>query len=50
MKKPVYKNFQELIDKNQSVFHLFRKSQYQGFLEGIWSSRDGEMEFYQSQI
>ena len=38
---PIYKNFQNLLDHNQGIFRLFRKTKNPGMYQAVWQARQG---------
>jgi len=47
---PIYSNFQHLLDNNQGIFRLFRKTKNPGMYQAVWLARQAEMETLRSRL
>lgn len=47
---PIYENFQNLLDNNQGIFRLFRKTKNPGMYQAVWQARQGEVETLRERL
>ncbi len=47
---PIYKNFQNLLDHNQGIFRLFRKTKNPGMYQAVWQARQGEVDTLKERL
>jgi chromosome segregation ATPase len=47
---PIYNNFQDLLDNNQGIFRLFRKTKNPGMYQAVWLARQAEMETLKERL
>ena len=47
---PIYENFQNLLDNNQGVFRLFRKTKNPGMYQAVWQARQGEVDTLKERL
>lgn len=47
---PIYENFQNLLDNNQGIFRLFRKTKNPGMYQAVWQARQGEVDTLKERL
>ena len=47
---PIYKNFQHLLDHNQGIFRLFRKTKNPGMYQAVWQARQAEIDTLKERL
>lgn len=47
---PIYNNFQNLLDNNQGIFRLFKKTKNPGMYQAVWQARQGEVDTYREVL
>lgn len=47
---PIYNNFQNLLDNNQGIFRLFKKTKNPGMYQAVWLARQAEMETLKERL
>ncbi|MCR9203707.1 MAG: hypothetical protein NXH75_03955 [Halobacteriovoraceae bacterium] len=47
---PIYQNFQNLLDHNQGIFRLFRKTKNPGMYQAVWQARQAEVDTLKERL
>lgn len=47
---PIYENFQNLLDHNQGIFRLFRKTKNPGMYQAVWQARQAEVDTLRERL
>lgn len=47
---PIYQNFQNLLDHNQGIFRLFRKTKNPGMYQAVWQARQAEVDTLRERL
>ncbi len=47
---PIYENFQDLLNNNQGIFRLFKKTKNPGMYQAVWLARQAEVETLQRRL